>query len=186
MNIAILAWGSLVWDPRTLRIKNDWRNNGPKLEIEFSRVSKDGRLTLVVDPENGVEVSTYYAKSIRDDLGDAIADLRDREGTIRKRIGFVDLKNNKISQTEFTDHVDVFQTVEDWCNREEYDAAVWTALPSQFKEQTKMEFTVGNAISYLCGLPISAKNNAIEYLKKAPVGIATPVRKKIERIKYEI
>jgi len=140
----------------------------------------------VIDPENGVEVSTYHAQSIRDDLGDAIADLRDREGTIRKRIGFVDLKNNEISQTEFTDHVDVFKTVKDWCNREKYDAAVWTALPSQFKDQTKMEFTVENAIIYLGSLPKSAKNNAIDYLKNAPEEIATPVRKEIERINYEI
>ena len=53
MRIAIIAWGSLVWDPRTLQIKGDWVASGPELDIEFSRVSKDGRLTLVIDPVNG-------------------------------------------------------------------------------------------------------------------------------------
>ncbi len=78
MKIAIIAWGSLVWDPRTLQIKEDWDNQGPSLNIELSRVSKDGRLTLVIDFLNGVEIKTYYAQSSRSDLGDAISDLRDK------------------------------------------------------------------------------------------------------------
>jgi hypothetical protein len=127
MKIAIIAWGSLVWDPRTLPITSDWNNNGPMLKIEFSRVSKDGRLTLVVDPDNGEEVKTYFAQSKRNDLGDAIADLRDREGTIRKRIGFVDLIRVSDSKAEFADQVDVFTTIQDWCRSQNYNAAVWTA-----------------------------------------------------------
>lgn len=186
MEIAILAWGSLVWDPRTLQIKGDWINKGPELEIEFSRVSKDGRLTLVIDPGNGVKVRTYFGKSIRADLGDAIADLRDREGTIRKRIGYVDITNNFNSKSEFPEHEDVFQIINDWCIKEKYDAAVWTALPSQFYVQTNLDFSVENAINYLGQLPLSAKNNALDYIKKAPEEIVTPLRKKLEAISYSI
>ena len=186
MNIAIIAWGSLVWDPRNLKIKSNWSKGGPILKIEFSRVSKDGRLTLVIDPDHGAEVSTYFAQSCRIDLGDAIADLRDREGTVRKRIGYVDFKNDNNSQTKFTDHVDVFQIIREWCDNTKHDAAVWTALPSQFKEQTNMEFSVKNAISYLRSLPKSAKCNALKYIKKAPEEIITPVRDEIERLNYNI
>ena len=107
MKIAIIAWGSLVWDPRKLRIKGEWKNQGPRLQIEFSRVSKDGRLTLVVDDNDGVEVQTYCAQSVQCELGDAIADLSEREATLRKRIGFVEANNGNCSISEFSDQIDI-------------------------------------------------------------------------------
>lgn len=186
MKIAIIAWGSLVWDPRTLQIIGDWNNNGPMLKIEFSRISKDGRLTLVIDTVNGEEVKTYFAKSKNNDLDDAIADLRAREGTVRKRIGFVDLINGTDSKTEFPGQVDVFESMKDWCRSQNYDAAVWTALPSQFKDQTKSDFSVDNAITYLKNLPKSKREKALEYIRKAPQEIATPVRRKIKQFNYKL
>ena len=38
-NIAILGWGSLIWDPRDLQFDGQWRENGPLFPIEFSRPS---------------------------------------------------------------------------------------------------------------------------------------------------
>ena len=186
MKIAIIAWGSLVWDPRTLRIKGDWNNNGPLLNIEFSRVSKDGRLTLVIDLNNGEEVKTYFAQSQRNELGDAIDDLIEREATDRKQIGFVDVINGTDSKAEFPDQIDVFNKIKDWCHRENYEAAVWTALQSQFKKQTKLDFSLDNAISYLKKLPKPARENALEYIRKAPAEIATPVRNKIQMLNYKL
>lgn len=186
MKIAIIAWGSLVWDPRTLPIKGDWDNSGPELNIEFSRVSKDGRLTLVIDPDNGAEVKTYSAQSKRSDLGDAIADLRDREGTVRKRIGFIEVANNNSSKIEFNNQIDVFENIQALCKKSNYDAAVWTALPSQFKEQTSMDFSIDNALGYLRSLPKSAKENALEYIQKAPKEVVTPVRSEIEQLNYKL
>ena len=49
MKIAILGWGSLIWNQNGLPVKGQWKKNGPVLPIEFSRVSRDGRLTLVID-----------------------------------------------------------------------------------------------------------------------------------------
>jgi hypothetical protein len=43
MKIAIVGWGSLIWDPRDLHLAT------AILPIEFSRISDNGRLTLVVD-----------------------------------------------------------------------------------------------------------------------------------------
>jgi hypothetical protein len=40
VKIAILAWGSLIWDRRDLQIAGDWQAGGPIVKIEFSRVSK--------------------------------------------------------------------------------------------------------------------------------------------------
>jgi hypothetical protein len=92
--IAILAWGSLIWDTGWPKFdeqrEESWLEDGPTLPLEFSRVSqsRDGALTLVIDPENGRPCIVKYAFSRRQDPEDAIADLRDREGTTMKRMGF--------------------------------------------------------------------------------------------------
>lgn len=65
MRIAILGWGSLIWNPNGLPIRGDWQRGGPVLPIEFSRISSDERLTLVIDEQNGINVTTRYALSAR-------------------------------------------------------------------------------------------------------------------------
>jgi len=62
--IAVIAWGSLVWDKRSLRIADKFECTGPRLPIEFCRISGDGRLTLVIDETNGAECPTYQACSL--------------------------------------------------------------------------------------------------------------------------
>jgi hypothetical protein len=51
--IAILGWGSLLWDrkPEFGKWHDDWRADGPLLKLEFSRMSATrlGTLTLAVD-----------------------------------------------------------------------------------------------------------------------------------------
>jgi hypothetical protein len=55
--IACLAWGSLVWDTRTLPVTGEWETDGPILPLEFARQSGDGRMTLViVDSDHRVPV----------------------------------------------------------------------------------------------------------------------------------
>jgi hypothetical protein len=152
------------------------------LNIEFSRVSKDGRLTLVIDADNGEEVKTYFAQSISDDLGDAIADLINREGTSRDLIGFVELIGGGDSIAEFPAQVDVSENIQDWCRRGNFDAAVWATLPSQFKEQIKLDFSVDNAILYLKNLPNAAREKALEYISNALQEITTPVRRKLKNL----
>ncbi|MHB2268110.1 hypothetical protein [Pseudaminobacter salicylatoxidans] len=49
MRIAVLAWGSLVWDRQKLAIADDFDPSGPQLPVEFCRISGGGRLTLVID-----------------------------------------------------------------------------------------------------------------------------------------
>jgi len=57
MTIAILGWGSLLWD-KNHDFDNQhesWKFDGPLLPLEFSRISKsrDNALTLVIDELNG-------------------------------------------------------------------------------------------------------------------------------------
>ena len=63
MKIAVLGWGSLIWNKGKLRLTTNWTDGGPVLPIEFSRISDDGRLTLVIDERHGVDVPTRYAFS---------------------------------------------------------------------------------------------------------------------------
>ena len=84
MKIAILGWGSLIWLPKDLKFDTNsgWKENGPVLPIEFARISKDGRLTLVITP-NGTEVPTLYAVMSR--RGE-----RNKEEKLRKSFTFFD------------------------------------------------------------------------------------------------
>jgi hypothetical protein len=45
--IVCLGWGSLIWNPKDLPVE-DWHGDGPALPVEFARISRGGRLTLVV------------------------------------------------------------------------------------------------------------------------------------------
>ena len=73
LRISVLAWGSIVWDRRNFAIIPDFEPNGPCLPIEFCRVSRDRRLTLVIEETLGAPCITYSATSAFDDLEDAIA-----------------------------------------------------------------------------------------------------------------
>src|SRR5260370_9698520 len=99
MKIAILAWGSLLWEKgdRPLDTAFDWAPSGLKLPIELSRVSesRNGALTLVIDPKNGVEIPTYFAVSSLQNLNEAISNLRKREHTSSRFIGYVNCRSGK-------------------------------------------------------------------------------------------
>jgi hypothetical protein len=94
MKIAILGWGSLIWNPGELKTSGDWQYDGPHLPIEFARVSGDQRLTLVIRP-NSKKVKTLYTTSSFSDLQSAIENLQIREKcTDIKKIGYLDFVNN--------------------------------------------------------------------------------------------
>lgn len=85
MNIAVVAWGSLIWDPKTLAISGRWRTDGPRLPIEFARISSGGRLTLVLHPPS-VWQKTYWTLSTHDVIDAARANLAKRESSPIDRI----------------------------------------------------------------------------------------------------
>lgn len=178
MKVAILGWGSLIWDPRELPHYGPWEKGGPKLNIEFSRISSDGRLTLVIDPK-GPEVPTRFAFSPRTNIFDAVEDLRIREGTVRKRIGYLIASTGTNSREKYADQSDVIAVLKKWCKKEKIDACVWTALPSNFNEEIGVDFSPNEAIAYLERIGKSARKRALKYIYNAPPEIKTPVRKKV-------
>jgi hypothetical protein len=186
VKIAILAWGSLVWDPRDLKTAAEFVPNGPLLPIEFCRVSKDGRLTLAIDERFGDVCTSYSAPCALDDLNQAIENLRLREGTSASNIGFVEPASDRQSEVAAERHPQAVATIAAWVESSGYDAAIWTALASNFDEWGKggEPFSVTAAIRYLEAL--KAKNpeafdRALDYIRKAPAEVQTPVRDAVAR-----
>ena len=171
MKIAILGWGSLIWDQRDLPTLGVWQKGGPVLPIEFSRISSDGRLTLVIDEKNGVPVKTRYVESGSGTLGQAIEDLRKREGTSKSMIGVVSQTINIPKSGS--------DTIKGWADEHKWDAMIWTGLPSNFEDIKNVPFTVENGLTYLRGLAGEKKGKAREYIDRAPEEVVTPLRREL-------
>ena len=69
MKVCILGWGSLLWDNSCLNIIKDWKKTDIYIPLEYSRLSLDGRLTLVIDNEygtyNNIWYTYYYTKNLK-------------------------------------------------------------------------------------------------------------------------
>ena len=178
MKIAILGWGSLIWQPKDLKFDTNigWKENGPVLPIEFARISKDGRLTLVITP-NGTEVPTLYSVSSFDSLDLAVLNLAVREGSGRKSIGYYDKSKDVFSPIEFS----FKENIKNWIQTTDFAAVIWTNLPEKLnlENMTKTEKDPDGRIDYLQNLKGSESALAEEYIRNAPKQIATKYRNQI-------
>jgi hypothetical protein len=187
MKSAVLAWGSLVWDPRDLQTAAEFAPNGPLLPIEFCRISADGRLTLAIDETFGATCTTYSAPSALESLDAAIENLRLREGMPNAlEVGFVELSSGKQSDIALQRHPEAVATIAAWATSNGYDAAIWTALASNFDQPDKgaEPFSVTAAVRYLEGMEgqDAAKfARALAYIRNAPPKIETPVRDEVAK-----
>lgn len=182
MKIAILGWGSLLWEGGE-QFENQhsaWQYDGPSLKLEFSRISSSrlGALTLVIDPEHGSMTTVAWCLSKRNDPLDAICDLRCREGTTVQNIGRVFLGNmrrnhsfNKASR----------QAVVSWARAKQLDVVVWTDLQSNFSDKKGTPFSIQASLSYLRTLSPEAKSKAAEYIWRAPDFVQTPLRAALQQ-----
>jgi hypothetical protein len=183
----VLAWGSSVWDPRDLKIGSKFAPNGPLLPIEFCRVSEDGRLTLAIDENFGALCKTYSAPSALDALDAARDSLCLSEGMADARaIGFVEPASGRQSDFAMESHPQVVATIGAWAESLGYDAAIWTALTSNFDDWGKggEPFSVSAALQYLETLEREdpAKfAQALAYIRKAPPEVETPVREEVAK-----
>jgi hypothetical protein len=185
LSIVILGWGSLIWDPRDLPREGMWQKEGPRLPVEFSRVSGDGRLTLVIDQAVGVPVNTRYVLSPRTFTSDAVKDLAAREGTGPSQIGFVDVVEASSSADRKPEQQFACAAVRAWCDEHRFNGAVWTALNSNFQDETGTEFSVESVITYLNNLPKTARSVALHYIRSAPEEVITPVRTAVTLARFD-
>lgn len=175
-HIAILGWGSLLWDSRPEFDKQheNWEFNGPELRIEFSRISESrgGALTLVIDPLHGARCCVAFARSRRVDPEDVICDLRCRERTIRTNIGYCFADG---SRSQFKDPA-TCDAIRTWALAMAIDAVVWTDLASNFQSSCGRQFSVDSAIEHLRALDVKGRSAAADYIRQAPDFVQTPVR----------
>ncbi|WP_298541895.1 hypothetical protein [uncultured Aquimarina sp.] len=177
MKIAVLAWGSLIWNPQTLKINKDWNEDGPMLPIEFARISNNGRLTLVIKP-NSKAVQVLWTLMDLDNLEEARINLQKREETPSvERIGFVSL----INSTKSSKYEGISEVITKWAMEKKLDAVIWTDLGVKFKDKLNKEFNPNNVLNYLKNLPSDKKVKAKEYIIKAPKQIRTEIREVIEK-----
>src|SRR5690554_741376 len=171
MKIAILGWGSLIWQSKELKFNQEfgWKKDGVKLPIEFARISNNGRLTLVIT-QGGTEVQTLYALSNFKTIDEAVLDLAVREGSGRKSIGFYDKTKNEFSDVNFP----FKDKIKKWIDQTDFDAVIWTNLKENWTEKTK------DRIEYLKNLKGETKTLAEKYIRKTPKQIRTEYRKEIE------
>lgn len=176
--IALLGWGSLLWEGGAEfdRWHGPWQNDGPILNVEFSRVSQRrcGALTLVIDPENGVPVRSAWCLSRRQTIEEAADDLRKREETSPKNIGSVGPK-----MTASDCRFGMPDAIRTWAKEHDLDGVVWTNLQSNFASSVGTPFSVAAALRYLDSLDGEALKRAREYFERAPSFVQTPLREAV-------
>ena len=177
MEIAVLAWGSLIWNPDNLQVRNPFAEGGPALPIEFSRVSGNGRLTLVIDESDGQVCNTYFAMSSYTELDEARENLRVRENMKHVNgVGFVDFVSGEVSQRALERHPNAITVISRWAAHRNLDAVIWTALAGNFSEKLKRTFGIEEALSYLESLPRDSFALAAHYINSAPATVQTQFR----------
>lgn len=179
MKICILGWGSLVWDPRGLKTTGPWFPDGPMLPIEFARISQDGRLTLVIKQNHQI-VPTLYTISSHTILQSAISNLQDREGSpTENNIGCFNFTNNLFSARPANTFLR--EILIDWNKQKRLDAVIWSDFSPKFQTVTGLPLQIENVISYLEGLSLETKNEALKYISNTPAQIKTGFRQQIEQ-----
>ena len=155
--IAILGWGSLVWDPGALPIHRHWHNDGPFVRAEFLRQSSNGRLTLVLAEMSG-PVRSLWATFDGIDLVRAREALCDREGIPAKNL------NTSIGSWSRGDpSPDCILEIDSWAASRGIESVVWTALRPKFNGRAGVCPSVDEAVAYLSALTGPTRDLAEQY-----------------------
>ena len=170
MKIACLGWGSLIWRPENLPIQNSWFENGPMLPIEFTRISSNDRVTLIID-KKAKPIRTLWTLMTKNNLSDCINSLAQREETNSNNI-------HHISTRDSTDD-DVKMIIKEWLLNNNLDTAIWTALSFSSKTNN-IRPDIQIILKHLDTLDTDKKKKAEEYIRKAPKQIDTDYRREIE------
>ncbi len=179
--IGCLAWGSLVWDPRTLPRAGAFRNDGPWLPIEFSRVALDGRVTLVID-STARSIQTLWVPLAARSLEEAIAALGVREKIASEmRPRWVGRQRRQDLMRGLGDaDPTVRRTIAAWLEDRALDAVVWSALPPGGPDGEAKCPHFDRLLSHLISLEGEARVRAEEYIRRTPRSIRTVYRQRFE------
>lgn len=170
MTIVCLGWGSLVWDPRTLPLRGDWKTDGPVLPLEFARQSQDGRITLVIT-EDGAPCPALWGELDAATLDEAVAALAAREGCAPTAIGRWPSATTVFAQAD---------AISAWAGRRGIAGVVWTALSPGLARSRGAVPALGYVVDHLRTLKGEAREAAQTYVARAPLQVATRYRPALE------
>jgi hypothetical protein len=178
MIIYYIAWGSLLWNFKSLKIETEWTKSNIKFPLNFSRISDSGhgRLTLVID-KTGEMNNVYYARTSFSNLNTAIQKLKTREKTSNKNIGFINIASDTF-RTSLLDNKKIQELVS-FAKKNKIDGLVWTEISPNFEEVFGKPYSKENAIEYIESKHENKKlyNKILEYifLSKIYGNIKTPL-----------
>ena len=178
MKIAVLAWGSLVWEPGDLKIVDgNWYTGGPELPIELSRLSsRRGHLTYVIDERHKRRVPTHYGISEFDELPQAIANLATREECPTGSIGYAEA----VDVASITSGAEIVDNVRAWAKSKKIDAVIWTNLPPTLSDVADQ----GKIVDWWkTKLSPARQKDAARYASRAPVEVDTDLRRRLVKEK---
>lgn len=200
MRIAVLGWGSLIWCPKNLKIKDkNWREDGPNLPIEFARISDNGTLTLVIHDEYLAQkdkwAQTLWTEMNASSIEEAIENLKNREKTKKELIGYIHREKKEFTMKDGlkvityeeknrSRLVEILNEIRDWMIKKKFDVVIWTDLPSNFEKETRNKVTEDSVIKYLEKETKDCEREKaeeyIKYIRNAPRQIQTRIRRVIE------
>ena len=177
MKIAIIGYGSLIWDLDDLapKVAGDWQmGTGPAMSVEFSRVSPKRKHALALVIEDGIDdfSATSFIDSKRSRLDEAKDDLAARERTHLGHIGWATRSGDANSCND-----GVAASAVAWLDETGHDAAVWTDLNGNFHDHTGEPFSHHRALAYLQNLAHDSLLEAWRYITYAPAQTNTPFRR---------
>lgn len=175
MKIAIIGWGYLVWDPRSLDLERQWLPDGPLLPVEFARFASGPRLLPVLVADAPVQ-PTLWALSRKASVLAAAADLAVREGVLTADVGHW-TRAEAMRESSGIDAI-----IGQWVESKGLDGAVWRAVepnlpdgsPGFASEQVRLDF-LRELIATGC------EEAAKEYFERMPAQISTPFQRLVER-----
>lgn len=147
--------------------------DGPELPIEFARVSRDGRLTLVLTAGTPAVPALWteldYTKPLH-----AQEALAGREGCMVSAVGLWPGKP--------PEHNAGADAIAAWASERGMAAVVWTALKPKFNNVDGLgPQSAAEAVNYLEQLAETARSIAKEYVERAPPQVRTPFRSAFEQ-----
>lgn len=168
MNIACIAWGSLIWEPGPLKLASGWMPDGPRLPLEFVRDSDDSDELALVLHEPAPLMPTYWARLDAAGLDDAREMLRRREKIRAEYPQWVGSVPNP--------HGPADARIAPWMEERGLDAVVWTALPAKFAKVGERAPSAHEAVAFLAGLQGEQRTKAEAYVRQVPPDIRTLYR----------
>ncbi len=174
--IVCLGWGSLVWRPKALPVEGSWHPDGPRLPVEFTRVSRYERLTLVIT-KGAPLVPVLWSRLAVATLDQGMGALARREGVkppnIPRSIGVWSIRRS-------SGHAEA-KGIGAWARERGIEAVIWTALQPGRPSSRGRALTCQEALAHLRGLKGRRRACAEHYIRQTPAQIKTPYRAAIEK-----